>query len=169
MCGRPSSTLFTVRGAALPCGQVSRRCRRREEPEAELDEAASRLDEGRLVVVASPRRTPSRPAGSSVPAPSCDLAKARPKSRSMPITSPVDFISGPRISIDAGETREREHGLFHRDVLRLSELRGDFPRANACRAFRPPSPAPPVWRAERRWPCATNGTVREARGLTSSI
>ena len=34
--------------------------------------------------------------GMSVDAPSCDLAKAVGKSRSMPITSPVDRISGPR-------------------------------------------------------------------------
>ena len=33
--------------------------------------------------------------GSTFPAASCDFAKARPKFLSMPMTSPVDFISGP--------------------------------------------------------------------------
>ena len=37
------------------------------------------------------------PAGSITPAPSWDLAKARSKLASRPITSPVDFISGPRM------------------------------------------------------------------------
>jgi hypothetical protein len=35
--------------------------------------------------------------GSLVPAPSCDFTKASPKVLPTPITSPVDFISGPRI------------------------------------------------------------------------
>ena len=35
------------------------------------------------------------PSGSAAPAAACALAKAVGKSRAMPITSPVDFISGP--------------------------------------------------------------------------
>ena len=35
--------------------------------------------------------------GRLLPAASCDLAKASPKSLSSPITSPVDLISGPRM------------------------------------------------------------------------
>ncbi len=38
-----------------------------------------------------------------MPLPSCDLAKARPKSVSKPMTSPVDFISGPRIRSTPGK------------------------------------------------------------------
>jgi hypothetical protein len=35
--------------------------------------------------------------GRLLPAASCDFAKASPKSLSSPMTSPVDFISGPRM------------------------------------------------------------------------
>ena len=35
--------------------------------------------------------------GSRTPAASCDLTNASPKDSPMPITSPVDFISGPRM------------------------------------------------------------------------
>ena len=47
--------------------------------------------------------------GSTWPAESCALAKASPKLPATPITSPVDFISGPRTRVDAGEfvTTER--------------------------------------------------------------
>ena len=41
--------------------------------------------------------------GSLLPAPSCDLAKARAKLGSMPMTSPVDFISGPRMTSTPGK------------------------------------------------------------------
>ena len=45
--------------------------------------------------------TPST--GTLLPAPSCDLAKARPKSESSPMTSPVEFISGPRMMSTPGK------------------------------------------------------------------
>ncbi len=56
--------------------------------------------------------------GNWLPAPSWDLAKAAPKSRSRPITSPVDFISGPSSESTFGKAREREHRLLDRDVSR---------------------------------------------------
>src|SRR3990172_2554506 len=40
---------------------------------------------------------PLPPFGSIIPAAICALANARPNLESIPITSPVDFISGPRI------------------------------------------------------------------------
>jgi hypothetical protein len=46
----------------------------------------------------SPSRTETKTvpeSGRRTPAPSWDLANARPKSESIPMTSPVDFISGP--------------------------------------------------------------------------
>ena len=78
----------------------------------------------------------------------------------MPMTSPVDRISGPRV-VDAGELHEREHGLLDGDVLgrdlddthRLERLaRGDARRDLG----------------ERDAPVTfdTKGTVRDARGLT---
>ncbi len=50
--------------------------------------------------------------GRADPARSCDLAKAVPKSASMPITSPVDRISGPRIESTACPVcvRKRRNG-----------------------------------------------------------
>ena len=54
--------------------------------------------------------------GRSTPAPSWLLAKASAKSRSRPITSPVDFISGPEQGVDAGEAGEGEDGFLDRDV-----------------------------------------------------
>ncbi len=41
--------------------------------------------------------------GSEMPLPSCDFAKARPKSASSPMTSPVERISGPRIRSTPGK------------------------------------------------------------------
>ena len=43
------------------------------------------------------------PSGRTVPAPSCDLTKAVGKSRSIPMTSPVDFISGVSTGSDPGK------------------------------------------------------------------
>ena len=40
--------------------------------------------------------------GKVAPAPACDLAKAQPKSASIPMTSPVDFISGPNSTSTPG-------------------------------------------------------------------
>ena len=58
---------------------------------------ASRLTAGRTPALSSSRtETNSVPErGRSTPAPSWLLAKASAKSRSRPMTSPVDFISGP--------------------------------------------------------------------------
>ena len=47
------------------------------------------------------------------PAPSWLLAKATPKQRSRPITSPVERISGPEQHVDAREAGEREHRFLH--------------------------------------------------------
>ena len=80
------------------------------------------------------------------------------------MTSPVDFISGPEDQVDAGEAGEREHRLLDRDMR--------APRVGA-RARRSASFSPAITRAAilaigTPVALATNGTVREARGLTSS-
>ena len=72
-----------------------RRAARGGELEAQLAQAAGRARPPPPCRGRAPRRTPCPRAGSSVPAPSCDLTNAAAKSRSSPITSPVDFISGP--------------------------------------------------------------------------
>ena len=50
--------------------------------------------------------------GRITPAPSCDLAKARSKLESSPITSPVDFISGPRIVSTSGKRAKGNTASF---------------------------------------------------------
>ena len=52
---------------------------------------AASLSRSRTLINALP------PVGKRVPAANCDLTKASPKLRPTPITSPVDFISGPRM------------------------------------------------------------------------
>ena len=51
------------------------------------------------------------------PAADCALAKAIPKSSEMPMTSPVDFISGPSRMSRARELEEREHRLLDEDAV----------------------------------------------------
>ena len=55
--------------------------------------------------------------GSGAPAAACALPNAVGKSSAMPMTSPVDFISGPRRVSVPGEAVERQHGLLDADVL----------------------------------------------------
>jgi hypothetical protein len=80
-----------------------------------------------------------------------------------PMTSPVERISG-RAAVDAGEAREREHGFLHRDVLA-----GDRACAEVeARSFSPAMTLAAMAAIGRPMALATKGTVREARGLTSS-
>jgi len=67
--------------------------------------------------------TPS--SGTLLPAPSCDLAKARPKSESRPMTSPVERHLGSQDHVDAGEAGEREDRFLDRDVLAARLLDGE--------------------------------------------
>ena len=55
--------------------------------------------------------------GSRAPPPSWLLAKAISNERSRPITSPVDFISGPSTVSTPAEAGEREHRLLDADVV----------------------------------------------------
>src|SRR6266700_3586302 len=100
--GRPSRTLLTrLTGSpssrslrAVPLVATS------SNPQA----ASCRHGSTRASLSESRTETKTLPeSGRSVPLPSCDLAKARPKSASNPMTSPVDFISGPRIRSTPGK------------------------------------------------------------------
>ena len=71
---------------------------------------------------------------------------------------------GPEDGVDARELGEREHRLLHRDVRR-DDLLGE---AELVERLARHAPWRRSSRAARRWPCDTNGTVREARGFTSS-
>ena len=50
--------------------------------------------------------------GMRKPTACCDLAKAIPKSLEMPMTSPVDFISGPRRMSAPGNFRKGKTDSF---------------------------------------------------------
>ena len=116
--------------------------------------------------------------GNPLIAPSCAFANARPKSVSMPMTSPVERISGPsRLSTTSPSlVRNRLNG----STASLTDI-------GACTGIRPPSVcagstpsarssamvAPSMIRAAALASgtpvaLATNGTVRDARGLASS-
>ena len=100
--------------------------------------------------------------GTLTPPPSWLLAKALSKTRSMPMTSPVERISGPSTVSTPGK---RANG----NTASLT------PTWSSAAGFRPKlaSVSPAMIRLAILaigWPItlATNGTVRDARGLTSS-
>ena len=72
--------------------------------EAELDEVARDVHRGELVAVAHADEGTAA-VGELYPAASWDLTKASPKVSPTPITSPVDFISGPRMVSTPGSAR----------------------------------------------------------------
>src|ERR1700682_3727849 len=162
MCGRPSATLFTAvtgspaaaSAAAVPLVATSVN----PKPTSVRATSSTRGLSGFLTL------TNTLPAlGSRTPAPSCDLRNASAKVSPTPMTSPVDFISGPRMVSTPGN-------LMNGNTASLTEKYGGTT-----------SPVMPwlasVWPTMQRaailasaLPVAldTNGTVRDARGLTSS-
>ena len=96
------------------------------------------------------------------------MSIASPKVRPAPITSPVERISGPRIGSTPGNLLNGNTASL---TLKYGGItsRGAAPSAPFC----PASVWPTMQRAAilaSGWPVAfeTKGTVREARGLTSS-
>jgi hypothetical protein len=81
------------------------------------------------------------------------------------MTSPVERISGPSMRVDAGEPGKREDGFLDGDV------RSSF-AAHAAEGRRvrlsPAMTRAAILAIGSPTVLATNGTVREARGLTSS-
>ena len=81
----------------------------------------------------------------------------------MPITSPVDFISGPRMTSTSGEASEGEDRLLHRHVADLdrraarSSSRSVLPTMHSAAIFASGTPVA----------LEMKGTVRDARGFTS--
>src|SRR5947209_16287708 len=59
--------------------------------------------------------------GKICPADSCALAKASPKVSADPITSPVDFISGPRIGYPPGKRAPGNTGKYTHDRRQTQE------------------------------------------------
>ena len=100
--------------------------------------------------------------GTFEPAPSWLLAKAMSKERSRPMTSPVERISGPSSTSTPGK---RAKGKTASLTPTWSSAAGLSPKLARL--------SPAMIRAAILaigWPMtlATKGTVREARGLTSS-
>src|SRR6185503_8958124 len=106
---------------------------------------------------ASPRR------GSTTPDANCAFAYASPNVRPVPMTSPGDFISGPRIGSASGN-------LLNGNTDSLTEKYGRLPGiVKPCSLKLMPAIAFDAIFASG-WPIAfdTNGIVRDARGFTSS-
>ena len=100
--------------------------------------------------------------GTRVPPPSWLLANAISKVRSRPITSPVERISGPSTVSTPGK---RAKG--NTDSLTPTCLNAGFFNLKSA-SFSPAMMRAAILATGMPITLATNGTVREARGLTSS-
>ena len=114
----------------------------------------------------SPSRTDRNtvpPCGRFTPAPNWALAKARSNEASSPITSPVDFISGPRTVSTLGNRAKGNTASF---TATWGAMAWSSSLNSASRA--PAITRAPILAMGTPVALATNGTVRLARGLTSS-
>ena len=97
------------------------------------------------------------------PAPNWLLAKAMAKDLSRPITSPVDFISGPRMISTPGKRAKGNTASFtatwSNSGFWMSKLASVSPAMTRAAILAIGMPVA----------LATNGTVRDARGLTSRM
>ena len=94
------------------------------------------------------------------------LANARPNVVSMPMTSPVDRISGPRIGVDAREAVERQDRLLHRRCDRRRPA-GSRPSLRSSASVAPTITRAATLASGTPVAFATKGTVRLARGFAS--
>ncbi len=101
--------------------------------------------------------------GRLVPPPIWLLAKAISNEPSMPITSPVDFISGPSTVSTPGKRAKGNTASFTARCFGRVRL-----RLEAAESFSPAMTRAAILATGMPITLATNGTVREARGLTSS-
>ena len=120
-CGRPSRTLLTrLTSRPLPVRNVVRARRwRRPRSRGRSGPCATATAPGLSLSLHREERA-CPPSAACVPAPIWLLPNAVAKSSAMPMTSPVERISGPEDGVDARELREREHRLLDRDVLAAS-------------------------------------------------
>src|SRR4029079_8254252 len=173
--GSSFQDLVDLAGGKALFGEIALGAGGGDDLEPERQQKADRLEHARLVGVPhrhqhrAPARPPrSRPdttawpgAGTREPPPIWLLAKAMAKLRSMPITSPVDFISGPSTVSTPGK---RANG-------KTASLTPIWSNAAGLRS-KLASISPAMIRAAilatgTPITLATKGTVREARGLTS--
>ena len=85
-----------------------------------------------------------------------------PKVRLSPITSPVDFISGPSTGSTPGKRRKGKTGAF----TNTPGTFGSSVKPSSSRLL-PAIAATAIFTSGTPTALAMNGTVREARGLTS--
>ena len=106
------------------------------------------------------------------PAATIAFASAMPGSPSIPITSPVDFISGPSTVSTPGNRPNGRTAAFTRRVREVPvvvRIGGQHAvGARARRAYRPVSTSVAIRASDTPITFETNGTVREARGFASS-
>ena len=101
------------------------------------------------------------------------LAKAIPKFDEIPITSPVDFISGPRTESipEPSILRKRFHGrtasFTETPFAFPSPEIGSTPATLSSAIFRPAQIRAAALANATPVDLATNGTVRDARGFAS--
>ena len=110
--------------------------------------------------------------------PACDLANAVPKVSSIPITSPVERISGPStVSTERPSTvRNRLNGITASftaigvDVGKVppSPRAGSMPSARSSVIVAPSITRAAAFASGVAVALDTNGTVRDARGFASS-
>ena len=139
-----TGTRSASRCAAVPAVAAMR--------EPELDEAPGRLEPRGLVAVGE--RQEHRPLlGSGSPAAIWLFANARPNVRSMPMTSPVERISGPSTVSTSGKRLNGSTASFTATCAPTRSAAAGPPRA-ARRGWRRPSPGRRPSRAARRspWP-----------------
>ena len=116
--------------------------------------------------------------GSGPKAPACALAKAVPKPASMPITSPVERISGPSTvsTLRPSTVRNRLNGITasltatgaEDGSVPPSPSAGSSPSARSAAMLAPSITRAAALASGTAVALDTNGTVREARGLASS-
>ena len=99
----------------MPAASISlRSAARGDQIEAQIAQRLGQLDAPRVAVARTHADEGPATAASAVrnSAPSCDLTKASPKLSPTPITSPVDFISGPRMVSTPGNLRNGNTASF---------------------------------------------------------
>ena len=124
-----------------------------------------RASAGRPFLSASLTERNTVPAvGRITPAPSCDFGEGALEAGIEAHHLAGGFHFRTEDGVDVGEAGEREHRLLHRDVRRD---RSDRP-AGSPASLAPAMTRAPILATGTPVALATNGTVREARGFTSS-
>ena len=138
---------------------------RRDQLEAPFRQLPAGLDQRRLVLIAhrDEDRARERQVGAGA---ELRLGEGAAEIAVEPHDLAGRFHLGAEDQIDAGEAGEREHRLLDRDMRRLPARR--LPLDEQSASFSPAITRAAILAIGTPVALATNGTVREARGLTSS-